>query len=271
MNKKLFFVCLIILALLVGLSLNSALAKKAGDSEQILPEKDGVYDVPGRPNLKVRVFVHQPKAKPVKPTPSPTPAPELVCTLEDNSATDLVDRAGWKLPEAVNYWLNYASAPASLGGAENLEKIVDNSFSAWAERAGVSVQKSGDTFITRAAQDGKWLVIWGRTSPSALGVTYIWYIPSNGTVVEIDTIMNQKYFWRWSDPSSWLPADESCAYPDAYDAQNILTHEIGHWFGLGDHYTDNYEDHTMYGYGSKGETKKDTLTNGDILGLEAIY
>jgi hypothetical protein len=28
---------------------------------------------------------------------------------------------------------------------------------------------------------------------------------------------------------------------------------------------------TMYGYGARGETKKNTATTGDLLGLSAIY
>jgi hypothetical protein len=41
--------------------------------------------------------------------------------------------------------------------------------------------------------------------------------------------------------------------------------------GLKDHYTADYADNTMYGYGSLGETKKDTLTTGDINGVLAKY
>ena len=41
--------------------------------------------------------------------------------------------------------------------------------------------------------------------------------------------------------------------------------------GLADEYTQEYADNTMFGYGSKGETKKNTLTTGDKTGLTAIY
>ena len=59
---------------------------------------------------------------------------------------------------------------------------------------------------------------------------------------------------------------------NAYDAQEILTHELGHWMGLGDMYdAANYQNATMYGYGSKAEVKKDTLSTGDISGIGVIY
>ena len=79
--------------------------------------------------------------------------------------------------------------------------------------------------------------------------------------------MNKKFSW------SWTPYNISnlCSVQNTYDAQNILTHEIGHWFGLDDHYTTEYQENTMYGYGSKNEVKKDTLTIGDVLGLNLIY
>ena len=70
----------------------------------------------------------------------------------------------------------------------------------------------------------------------------------------------------------WSQMATDCAYIESYDAQNILTHEIGHWFGLDDEYdATNYQNATMYGYGSKTEVKKNTLTDGDINGLRAIY
>ena len=48
-------------------------------------------------------------------------------------------------------------------------------------------------------------------------------------------------------------------------------HELGHTFGLNDMYDASYADHTMYGYGSRGETKKNTLTAGDAASVNALY
>ena len=82
--------------------------------------------------------------------------------------------------------------------------------------------------------------------------------------------MNRRTSWGWSDPSDW-PDGQTCALDGVYDAQNILTHELGHTMGLDDHYDAPYENNTMYGYGSRTETKKNTLTTGDITGVSKLY
>jgi hypothetical protein len=110
------------------------------------------------------------------------------------------------------------------------------------------------------------VVTWGRTSGTALGVTYTWYNPSTGEVAEVDTVLNSKFAWSWTPFST-----DACVNSATYDAQNILTHEVGHWMGLNDEYTADFANNTMYGYGSKAEIKKDTLTSGDSMGLRVIY
>lgn len=165
-------------------------------------------------------------------------------------------------------------------GSGNLVKIVNNSFGAWTEaitsggRVAPVISNGGITTINRARFDGQNVITWGRTSGTALGVTYIWYYTTTYKVAEVDTVMNQKFSWAWSDPSTWPsdPQNDTCAYANVYDAQNIMVHEIGHWYGLDDEYdAASYAHNTMYGYGSKKETKKDTLTTGDITGINKIY
>lgn len=50
-----------------------------------------------------------------------------------------------------------------------------------------------------------------------------------------------------------------------------MTHEFGHWFVLDDLYSDADYWLTMYGYAGYGETYKQTLGLGDIMGIQAIY
>ena len=86
--------------------------------------------------------------------------------------------------------------------------------------------------------------------------------------------MNSRVTWTWKNPSTLLPpltVDNSCGDLKKYDAQDILTHEIGHWLGLDDIYDSTQKDLTMYGYGRKGELKKNTLETGDILGIQSLY
>jgi hypothetical protein len=256
MSKKIFGILAIFLVIALCISSNLVLAKNNKNSD--IPEEDGTYDVPGHPELKVRVFVH-------KANPGPAPTPVLQCKLNDPDSLAVVSEAGWKLPAHFIYNLNPNNVSALVGSA-NWPLIAENSFNVWenAIHNKANVTRGTDTTIARKGLDGKNIVAWGSASGSALGVTYIWYYPATMEVVELDTIMNQKFVWTWSGSST-------CAYTNSYDAQSILTHEIGHWFGLDDEYTLNYVNNTMYGYGFKMDAKGDTLTNGDISGVSGIY
>ena len=86
----------------------------------------------------------------------------------------------------------------------------------------------------------------------------------------MDTILNSRLSWNWTNPNS-VDEDQFCPSTNAYDVQNILVHELGHWVGLDDLYDSADEDLTMYGYGSLRELKKDTLESGDTLGVQSIY
>jgi len=243
--------------LALGLSLSPVFAKN--DKNLDIPEQDGVYNVPGHPDLKVRVFVHRVNGK-----PAPTPAWQ--CGLSDPDSSAVVDKEVWKLPSKWTYNLNPNSAPSSVGSG-NAATITDNAFKAWTSelKNQVTITRGDDTTITRKGLDGQNIVTWGTASGSALGVTYIWYNPATGAVTELDTILNTKFAWTWSGGIS------ICAWTNTYDAQDILTHEIGHWFGLDDEYTSAFVNNTMYGFGSTGDAKADTLTTGDINGVKVIY
>lgn len=250
---------LFVLFLVVSFFVVNAQDRGASSADPRIPERSGVYDDPQHPGLKVRVFVHPAK-------PQTTDSPALVCSLSDPDSTAVVDSTGWRLSSPWTYNLNPASVPSSVGSS-NLATIANSSFGNWssASNAQVTFTRGADTTVVRSAYDNKNIIAWGRTNGSALGVTYTRYYSSTGQVVDVDTIMNKKFFWKWSEGSN------TCAYPDVYDAQNILTHELGHWTGLDDHYDAAYKDNTMYGYGAKGETKKNTLTSGDTAGTQAIY
>lgn len=246
------FITIIVFAV-VGQS--QPLAKHPDD----LPESSGLYNDPHHSGIKVRVFVHPEKIQ-------TTESQILACNLDDPQSESVVSAAGWLLPANWTYNLNPASVPSSVVGS-NLPSIAANGFADWAEASGQKVNfiRGADTTIAKSAYDGKNIIAWGRTQGTALGVTYVRYYTSTGQVVDIDTIMNKKFQWRWSNSSM-------CAYSDAYDAENILTHELGHWMGLDDEYNaTNYQHATMYGYGAKGEVKKNTLTTGDKNGTFSIY
>lgn len=259
MLKKIIFLFSVFAVMVLVLSTSAVSAKndKNADDDWVIPEQNGTYDVPGHPNLKVRVFVH--KEKPARPAPAPEEAIGT-CSLDEDSEAP-VGATGWKLPADWNYRLNVSTVPSSIGAAD-LVSIADLSFSEWYDELplGMIITRDGYTNKYKAALDGQNIIAWGSAPATALAVTYTWYYRDSGAVVENDTIMNKKFPWSWNMCST-----------KSYDAQNILTHELGHWLGLIDHYTPAYDDNTMYGYGSRAENKKDTLTNGDILGILKIY
>lgn len=190
----------------------------------------------------------------------------MVCPAQDPNSSSVVPPAGWHLPSSWTYTLNPSSVPASVGSG-NLAAIAGNAFSQWmGATSKVNITKTAsNTTVNRAKYDGKNIIAWGRTSGTALAVTYTWYYTSSGLAAETDTIFNLKFPWYWN------AANYMCTDANSYDAQDILTHETGHWMGLNDTYTADFVNNTMFGYGSKGEVKKDTLTTGDVQGVQAIY
>lgn len=246
------FATLVSLILLL-FSFAPALAQQSNGS---IPERNGDYPDPEHPGIRVRVFVHE-AGKPQASTAS----------CMDGSSDALVGKTGWKLPSGTwTYNLNPSSVPSSVGGG-NLPTIATNAFNQWqGAQSKVTFSKGADTTATRNALDGQNIVAWGRTSGTALAVTYTRYYTSTGIVADVDTIFNVKFPWSWT-----VYQQNLCVSTNAYDTQDILTHETGHWMGLDDEYATNYQDNTMYGYGSKNEIKKDTLTTGDINGVKAIY
>ena len=115
----------------------------------------------------------------------------------------------------------------------------------------------GVTNRSPGKRDGYNVIGWGSYRAGVIAVTYIWYVGDR--IIETDTRMNTYYKWSLSGE------------PNKMDVQNIMTHEFGHWCGLDDLYDERDYWLTMYGYADYGETYKQTLGLGDILGLQAVY
>lgn len=237
----------------------TAVAANSGNGNSLanIPQKNGVYNVPNRSDLKVRVIVHYPKE-----SQNLVSGPQSSCSALD-PATGPLDTAGqWYLPGNWSYTINTASVPSSVGG-RNIASITQKAFAVWTNAIGrkFSITNTGrTTSVNSAKQDGINLITWGTVTPNgALAVTYAMFY-QNGAVAEVDTIMNNKIAWSWNVCSN-----------RSYDAQDVLTHEFGHWMGLNDQYDATFSNNTMFGSASLGEIKKDTLTTGDVSGVRAIY
>ncbi len=140
----------------------------------------------------------------------------------------------------------------------------------WESVAGVNILGNGsntdETLVAdTVSPDNKNEVYFGDIDePGAIGVAIIWGVfrgpPWARELVEWDMIFDQEDF-------NWSATGEA----GKMDFENIATHELGHSVGLGDLYTDECSEQTMYGYADYSETKKRDLESGDITGIRKLY
>jgi hypothetical protein len=112
--------------------------------------------------------------------------------------------------------------------------------------------------------DGRNEIVFGNYQQSGvIAVTTIWgYFSgpiSRRQITEFDIMLDTDWTWGTSGTSEYM------------DLQNILTHELGHGFGLADLYTASSSLETMYGYSNYGDVAKRDLYTGDIAGIQALY
>ena len=101
----------------------------------------------------------------------------------------------------------------------------------------------------------------GRDLPTdAFGLTLVWHNPDTGEIYDADMQLNEKL---------GTPAicDNGCP-SGGVDLQNVMTHEAGHFFGLGH---SDVSEATMSPRATMGETSKRDLARDDIEGLCSIY
>jgi hypothetical protein len=188
---------------------------------------------------------------------------------KDLSATDqstLYKLLGvkWKtLP--VKYYINPANS--NLGSADVTSSIIQAS-QTWDSGTSKSLfQFVQETTSSDTSYDNQNTVFWGPiTDTNVIAMTNIWYTRYTKEIVDTDIQMNSNNAWG-IDPDGEGPTPLT----NAFDVQNIITHEMGHVCGLGDLYNNPSRELTMYGYSRLGEVKKDSLGTGDILGLQKIY
>ncbi|MEM4641407.1 MAG: matrixin family metalloprotease [Candidatus Pacearchaeota archaeon] len=104
------------------------------------------------------------------------------------------------------------------------------------------------------------IVFGDYPNDNVIAITSYWYNTKTKKILEFDILFNTRFLWGDATKNSSL-----------MDLQNIATHELGHGIGMNDVYRTACSEVTMYGYSSYGETKKRTLEQPDIIGLQKMY
>ena len=220
---------------------------------------------PGKPvrpeKLDQVIFMHP--VAPDKPGKPPAP-PGKPPTEEEEKVLDYYELWGGYLAKTANYRINPNVNLVTPGGPI---EAVNSAAEAWdAVTADDLFKYAGTTEKRWYAEDGQNTVSWVKFTPrNYIAVAVMWYDPETLIIWEFDIVFNT--FQKWGID----PVKEDGVTIGAFDIQNIATHEFGHLVGLDDLYDEIYSELTMYGYSSKGETKKCTLEEGDISGAQFLY
>lgn len=215
---------------------------KAPEKSPVIETEDGEWD------LERVDFIHY--AKPSKPAKAPK-VPTCYKLLG----------VKWKgLP--VSYVINPANNDEL--SQDFITAAVSSSAEAWDDATSAELFNNGyetDETAQYGQQDYKNTIAFGDYPDSnVIGVTSIWFTRVGRQIVEFDILLNDDYAWGDAEIN-----------PAVMDLANIATHELGHGVGMDDIYSSSCSEVTMYGYSTEGETKKRTLEQPDVAGLQKMY
>lgn len=97
----------------------------------------------------------------------------------------------------------------------------------------------------------------------ALAITVLTFDRAAGKILDADIVINGEHRFGIVDT---MQGDEARR---VYDLQNVLTHELGHFLGLGEDY--DHQETTMYAYSLPGETSKRDLDERDAAIVVGLY
>jgi hypothetical protein len=136
----------------------------------------------------------------------------------------------------------------------------------WRTRDCASVVPAGDPCLTQGGCSNTY-DCWDHES-SAIATTTTTSVTSTGEILDADLELNDSAFFFTTADGPPCPATGPRVGCVAYDVQNTVTHEAGHYLGLG-HSSD--PDATMFAFAPNGETRKRVLHADDVTGICAIY
>jgi hypothetical protein len=267
LSKK-YAVCLLLSLVLTGIM-------AMGASPDGKPEKEPIDKIE---------FVHYPKENNgnANGKPGGTAAIGSGVLSETYSYSEI----RWADPRAITYYVN-----PNCPGVDSAVTIaaVNAAMVTWDNACGpLGYVYNGTTTSRAGTSDNKNVISWANITKykNAIAVTSIWYTRTTKQIIEVDTQMNtgKGFTWSYTAPNVTHDLSDGATsilarytdptnpnLPAKYDIRDIMTHEAGHWIMLNDLYNSRDSELTMYGYGSTGELKKDTLGYGDELGVEYVY
>lgn len=103
--------------------------------------------------------------------------------------------------------------------------------------------------------------------PEAFAVTTVWHSTRTGQIFDADIQVNQRLGPYAQCPADGCPRD-TAGEALSVDLQNVLTHEVGHFFGIAH---SDVRGSTMVAVSPRGETDKRIPRTDDAEALCAVY
>jgi hypothetical protein len=183
--------------------------------------------------------------------------------------------SGYKVVGGISFGYNPAGVPAGI--AKTAGTAVRNSLlsvAAGANRCRYTARLNTSATYTGAStrrpqvntagactgNDRVNVMGWGTLPTGYLAITCIYF--AGGKVINADTMINRRYTWSTATPPH-------CN--NTWDLQSVLTHEVGHTFGL------SHVDYTAHGSAVMAtlinpcDTTKRLLGRGDYAALVRLY
>ena len=152
----------------------------------------------------------------------------------------------WSRPK-----INLAGNPSNQNGL-SYKQVFDgivHSLMRWNESSAGSVKfdywqgTDPNTYIPNSDYNGLSSIYFASSvngpsgvSPNVLGLTQVWYDTQNGEILEADTVLNDQDFIFTTNPTNTSgPGSGGATYINGRAAvflENVVTHELGHSFGL---------------------------------------
>jgi len=153
--------------------------------------------------------------------------------------------------------------------------LTETSLETWDSEVGFNIFGTGSSGTTDGADtvspdDKNEVQFESLGLDGTIAYAIVWGIfsgrPSERELVEWDVVFNSDYAFGDAGTTD----EDNLGDTSVMDYQNIATHEFGHSLGL-THPGNTCTDETMYAFASAGETKKRTLGDGDVVGVNKLY